>query len=106
MIAGREEDIDEIYPLTALQQGMLFHVLDAPGVGMYLNQQVYTFHSDLDAGILLQAFQRVMDRHQILRSAFVLTSQGEAFQVVLRNVILSWQQHEWSAQLLRSRKKI
>ncbi len=98
MIAGREEDIDEIYPLTALQQGMLFHVLDAPGVGMYLNQQVYTFHSDLDAGILLQAFQRVMDRHQILRSAFVLTPQGEAFQVVFRNVIPSWQQHEWSAQ--------
>ncbi|PYP88918.1 MAG: non-ribosomal peptide synthetase [Candidatus Angelobacter sp. Gp1-AA117] len=98
VIAGREEDIDEIYPLTALQQGMLFHVLDAPGAGMYLNQQVYTFHGDLDAATLLQAFQRVVDRHQILRSAFVLTSQGEAFQIVFRNVILPWQQHEWSAQ--------
>jgi amino acid adenylation domain-containing protein len=98
MIAGREEDIDEIYPLTALQQGMLFHVLDAPGARMYLNQQVYTLHSDLDAGALLQAFQRVVDRHQILRSAFVLTSQGEPFQIVSKNVILPWQQHEWSAQ--------
>jgi amino acid adenylation domain-containing protein len=98
VIAGREDDIDEIYPLTALQQGVLFHVLDAPRAGMYLNQQVYTFHSELDGGTLFQAFQRVVGRHQILRSAFVLTSQGEPFQIVFRNVILPWQQHEWSSQ--------
>ena len=62
--------IEDVYPLTPLQQGMLFHELDAPERGTYVNQ--------LDVNVtglvperLRAAWQRMLERHAILRSAFV-----------------------------------
>jgi NAD(P)-dependent dehydrogenase (short-subunit alcohol dehydrogenase family)/aryl carrier-like protein len=70
------ENIEDIYPLTPLQHGMLFHILAAPSSGMYVNQQRYTLQGSLDISALKTAFQQVIDRHQILRTAFILASHG------------------------------
>jgi hypothetical protein len=65
-------NFEDVYP----QQGMLFHVLDTPEAGVYLNQQKYTLRGELDLPAFKQALQGVMDRHQILRTAFVLSAPG------------------------------
>ena len=69
-------NFEDVYPLTPFQQGMLFHVLDTPEAGVYLNQQKYTLRGELDLPAFKQALQGVMDRHQILRTAFVLSAPG------------------------------
>ena len=46
--AALSEKFEDLYPLTPFQQGMLFHVLDTPGAGVYMNQQRYTLRGDVD----------------------------------------------------------
>ena len=90
------EKFEDVYPLTPFQQGMLFHVLDTPEAGVYLNQQRYTLRGELDLAAFKQALQGVMDRHQILRTAFVLAAPGGPLQVVFRKLKLPWTMHDWS----------
>jgi len=89
-------NFEDVYPLTPFQQGMLFHVLDTPEAGVYLNQQRYTLRGDLNLAAFKQALQGVMDRHQILRTAFVLSAPGGPLQVVFRRLQLPWTMHDWS----------
>jgi surfactin family lipopeptide synthetase C len=89
-------NFEDVYPLTPFQQGMLFHVLDTPEAGVYLNQQRYTLRGELDLPAFKQALQGVMDRHQILRTAFVLSAPGGPLQVVFRRLNLPWTMHDWS----------
>jgi aryl carrier-like protein len=90
-----ESNVEDVYPLTPFQQGMLFHVLDAPDAGMYLNQQRYTLRGEIDLAAFKNAFQAVMDRHQILRTAFNLSTPDGPVQVVYRNLYLPWTVHDW-----------
>jgi amino acid adenylation domain-containing protein len=90
-----ETNVEDVYPLTPFQQGMLFHVLDASDAGMYLNQQRYTLKGELDLSAFKSAFQSVMDRHQILRTAFNLSAPDGPLQVVYRRLNLPWTVHDW-----------
>lgn len=87
--------IEDIYPLSPLQQGMLFHSLATPETGAYIEQLSVVLTTQLDMHRLVQAWQRVLDRHTILRTAFVWQAMSEPLQVVFRHVelpvtILDW----------------
>lgn len=86
---------EDVYPLTPFQQGMLFHVLETPGAGVYLNQQRYTVRGDLDLEAFKQALRGLMERHQILRTSFLLSSPNGPLQVVYRKLNLPWTMHDW-----------
>ena len=96
MSSSLTANFEDVYPLTPFQQGMLFHVLDTPDAGVYLNQQRYTLRGQLDLPAFKQALQGVMDRHQILRTAFVLAAPGGPLQVVFRKLKLPWNMLDWS----------
>jgi hypothetical protein len=96
MSSSLTANFEDVYPLTPFQQGMLFHVLDTPEAGVYLNQQRYTLRGELDVPVFKQALQGVMNRHQILRTAFVLSAPGGPVQVVFRQLGLPWTTHDWS----------
>jgi len=87
---------EDIYPLTPFQQGVLFHVLDAPDAGMYLNQQRYTLRGDLHLAAFKQALEGVVSRHQILRTAFLLSGLDGPHQIVYRQARLPWAMFDWS----------
>jgi amino acid adenylation domain-containing protein len=94
----READkakVEDIYPLTPFQQGMLFHVLEAPDAGMYLNQQRYTLRGEIDLAAFKNAFQAIVNRHQILRTAFILSARSGPLQVVYRDLSLPWVTYDW-----------
>lgn len=95
-MSTRTANFEDIYPLTPFQQGMLFHVLDTPDAGLYLDQQRYTLRGEIDVPTFRQALQGVMDRHQILRTAFVLSTPEGPLQVVYRKLSLPWAMHDWS----------
>ena len=61
---------DTAYRLSPMQQGMLLHNLDAPQSGAFVQQTVFAVHGDLDPDSFRLAWERVMDRHAVLRSAF------------------------------------
>ncbi|HKR11861.1 MAG TPA: amino acid adenylation domain-containing protein [Pyrinomonadaceae bacterium] len=88
-------NVEDTYPLTSFQQGILFHVLDKPSTGVYLNQQSYTLQGELDVEAFQKAFQEVVNRHQILRTGFILSAQDGPLQMVFRQVSMPWAMYDW-----------
>ena len=67
--AGSADGIEEILPLSPLQEGLLFHALyDAQGPDVYTVQLELELEGALDADVLAAALQAVVQRHQSLRS--------------------------------------
>ena len=93
------EAIEDIYPLSPMQQGMLFHTLSAPESGIYMLQTSYTLLGRLEVPAFQRAWARVVERHPILRTALVWEGLDQPLQVVLREVELPWTLHDWRALL-------
>jgi len=81
--------VQDLYPLSPMQQGMLFHSLYQPGDGSYINQ-VRMDAEGLDPARLRAAWQAALDNHAALRTAFVSTAAGRPLQAVLRHAHLAW----------------
>ncbi len=74
--------VENLYPLSPMQQGMLFHALDNPGSGLYVNQ-ISVPVEGLDSTRFAQAWRRAVARHDTLRSGFIWQSGlREPLQVV------------------------
>ncbi|MEO1590243.1 MAG: amino acid adenylation domain-containing protein [Cyanobacteria bacterium J06632_22] len=100
MIAAQEKatkrnNVEDIYPLSPMQQGLLFHALLAPKAGSYTPQIVLQFSGHLDGQALKTAWQTVIERHSILRTGFYWEQRDEPFQVVYRQVPLAWVEQDW-----------
>jgi amino acid adenylation domain-containing protein len=88
--------IETIYPLTSVQQGMLFHTLMQPKTGIYLQQYRYIMTMDnLDVAAFERAWNAVVKRHQVLRSAFIHETQDKPLQVVFKDVDVPFQYLDW-----------
>ncbi|CAE6741586.1 non-ribosomal peptide synthetase [Nitrospira defluvii] len=88
-LAGLREDwgeIEDCYPLSPMQEGMLFHTLLNPGSGIYLMQQFYAWEGRLDRDAFGRAWQCVIDRHPMLRTSFMWKDLPSPLQVVHRRV--------------------
>ncbi len=88
-------DLEDLYPLTPLQSGMVFHSLMAPDSGVYVNQVTCTLPEDLDARLFRQAWERLLARHTILRTAFLWEGLDEPLQAVRRSCAPSWRELDW-----------
>src|SRR5436853_7190252 len=91
----RNSNVEEIYPLSPMQQGMLFHALLHPEAGVYFEQISFSLHGELDVAAFQQAWQNVVDRHPVLRTAFVWKRRKEPFQVVFNRVQPGWRYADW-----------
>ncbi|RMV20681.1 non-ribosomal peptide synthetase, partial [Pseudomonas savastanoi] len=79
-------EIEDIYPLSPMQQGMLFHSLFDEGAGNYINQMRVSI-SGLDVPRFHNAWQSAVNNHEVLRSCFVSQSE-QSLQVVQRQITL------------------
>ncbi len=82
------KNVEDIYPLSPLQQGILFHSLLDDGAGAYFVQHAWTFEGRLDVPALVRAFEEVVSRHPVLRTAFVWERRDRPVQVVRERVRL------------------
>ncbi|MFE1293016.1 condensation domain-containing protein, partial [Streptomyces sp. NPDC058751] len=90
-----QKTIEDILPLTPLQEGLLFHnVYDESGTDVYTGQVVFDLEDPLDVGTLRAACASLLDRHTTLRTCFRQRKSGEWAQLVLRSVPLSWHQED------------
>ncbi|MFE1744009.1 amino acid adenylation domain-containing protein [Coleofasciculus sp. H7-2] len=89
------ENLEDIYELSPMQQGLLFHTLYAPESGMYFEQYSWTVQGDFNALAFKQAWQSVIDRHSILRTAFFWQDLEKPYQVVYRQAELIWEEQDW-----------
>ncbi|MDO7929923.1 amino acid adenylation domain-containing protein [Pseudomonas sp. KFB-139] len=87
-VPGGVANIQDIYPLAPLQEGILYHHL-AAGLGdSYLQQAVFTFEDQDRLDAFIAALRGVIGRHDILRTAIFWEGLSEPVQVVLRDAPL------------------
>ncbi|BAY50145.1 amino acid adenylation domain protein (plasmid) [Scytonema sp. HK-05] len=91
----KKNNIEDIYQLSPMQQGMLFHTLYAPDSGVYYQQFTCTFKGKLDIEAFSAAWQQVVARHAVLRTAFIWERKDQPVQVVYRQVKLPIEIHSW-----------
>jgi amino acid adenylation domain-containing protein/non-ribosomal peptide synthase protein (TIGR01720 family) len=78
-------DVEDAYPLSPLQEGLLFHSLLDPASEAYFVQSRFQFAGILDSDAFEKAWFELCRRHAILRSAFIHQDLPRPMQVVLKD---------------------
>ncbi|WP_328222227.1 non-ribosomal peptide synthetase [Streptomyces sp. NBC_00310] len=96
---SRPLPVEELLPLTPLQQGFFFHSLTVGADGdTYVVQQVLDLAGPVDGLVLRRAAQRLLDRHAPLRAAFRQRPDGTPVQIITRDAELPWREVDLSAR--------
>jgi amino acid adenylation domain-containing protein len=90
-------DIEDIYELSPLQQGLLYDSLYDDSAEVHLNQRSYIIEGPLDTELLLHAWQQTVAVHTSLRTSFHWEGLDKPLQVVHRDVPVIINRHDWSA---------
>ncbi len=88
-------NIEDIYKLSPVQRGLLFQALYAPESAVSFEQASRIIERDLDGSAVFAAWQKVIERHPILRTAFFWEKLDEPLQMVSRQVDLPFEQLDW-----------
>ncbi|MER5779990.1 amino acid adenylation domain-containing protein, partial [Streptomyces sp. NPDC002039] len=105
LVTVRQNDLDtwqeqypgltDVWPLTGLQEGLLFHALLAgTSFDAYHMQMVHHLSGPVDPDRMRRAGQALLDRHPNLRTAFVPGPSGDRVQLVVDGVRLPWHHHD------------
>lgn len=78
-----------------MQQGMLFHSLYAPNSGVYVEQYSFALQGDLDIDAFAAAWNALVARHGVLRTAFAWSDLEEPLQAVYKRVTLPIEEKDW-----------
>jgi amino acid adenylation domain-containing protein/non-ribosomal peptide synthase protein (TIGR01720 family) len=79
-----KDNVENIYPLTPMQEGMLFHALEEPRSTAYFEQLSWHVRGAVDVPLLERCWNALIRRHATLRTAYVHRNSDRPLQVVLR----------------------
>ncbi|KOP26732.1 peptide synthetase [Hapalosiphon sp. MRB220] len=89
------KNIADFYPLSPTQQGMLFHTLYDPKSQVYCEQFSSKIRGNLNVLAFQRAWQKLVEKHSVLRTSFIWEGIKEPIQVVHKQVNLPWEQQDW-----------
>lgn len=87
-VPGGPENIQDIYPLAPLQEGILFHHMLATKGDPYITRAIKSFASRQELNQFVIALRAVIHRHDILRTGIIWDGLDQPVQVVWRRVML------------------
>ena len=98
-VPGDASNIQDIYPLAPLQEGILFHHMLQQQGDAYITPHGFSFDSRELLERFITSFNRVIARHDILRTAALWEGLAEPVQVVYRQapLLIEWLAHEVEA---------
>ncbi|HET6709995.1 amino acid adenylation domain-containing protein [Amycolatopsis sp.] len=94
-IAGDGRGVADVYPLTPMQSGMLFHSLMDDRGRMYCEQLAFELDGVAAPQLFEQAWQRVAARTPVLRTALVWKDLPQPLQVVHRRAPIPFTLLDW-----------
>ncbi len=97
MQQNNKNSFEDIYELTPMQQGMLFHTLYTEGSDAYIEQFCYDLSGNLDENLFQKAWEEIVQRHGVLRTSFQWKGISKPVQVVRKDAELPWKNVDWSA---------
>ncbi|MBT0964225.1 AMP-binding protein, partial [Denitromonas iodatirespirans] len=88
-VPGGVRNVQDIYPLTAAQEGILFHhCLQTEGGDAYQTSALLGFDDKAALDSFIGALESAVARHDVLRTSYVWKHVDRAVQVVWRGVTL------------------
>ena len=85
----RQYEIEDIYPLSPMQEGMLFHSLLEPEADHYFVQLVCSLNGSLVMPAVTKSLNDIVARYAILRTIFLYKGYGRPLQLVVKEKLLS-----------------
>ncbi|SDD50974.1 iturin family lipopeptide synthetase C [Paenibacillus sp. CF095] len=82
---SKKIEIDNIYSLSSMQEGLLFRALVHSGDGEYVLQSEFDVHGHINIEWFRKSFQILVDRHDILRTIFNYKKTNRSLQIVLKH---------------------
>ncbi|HDR7471131.1 amino acid adenylation domain-containing protein [Bacillus toyonensis] len=83
MSTFKKEHVQDMYPLSPMQEGMLFHTLTDQDSNTYLVQMVVPMRGALDIELLVESFRLLNERCDVFRTTFLYEKLKKPLQVVL-----------------------
>jgi amino acid adenylation domain-containing protein/non-ribosomal peptide synthase protein (TIGR01720 family) len=96
--SGTPQFIEDIYPLSPMQQGMLFHSQMQEDAGNYIIQLSSEMHGNFEVDIFVSAWQMVLERHPSLRAKIITLPGCDPLQVIVNDITLPWVFYDWRGQ--------
>lgn len=90
------KNIQAIYTLTPLQEGILYHTIEMPDSDIYFQQFSCVVEGLTEAKSWQQSWQQVAEAHPIMRTLFTWQKQAQPLQIVRERVSLPWIDLDWS----------
>lgn len=91
-----KKKILNIYPVTAMQEGMIYHIIKDNKSGVYVEQTVLQIEGLVNASWVEESFNKIIEKHDIFRMAFVYNKMDKPKQVLLRERKISVDYHDFS----------
>jgi amino acid adenylation domain-containing protein len=91
-----KENVQDMYPLSPVQEGMLFHYLNHPGSKLYCEQLVLDLDGHVDSVFFRKAWQLVAESNEMLRTVFRWDKLAAPLQIVLKEYLLPIIEHDLS----------
>ena len=95
---GFIRDIEEIYPLSPMQSGLLFQHLYDRESDTYFVQGVYEIRGELDLDCFKEAWEALLRQHGVLRTGYSWEGLEEPLQYVMRGVSLPYEFIDWEGE--------
>lgn len=89
------DNIEDIYPLTPLQQGMLFHSLRMPEHHLYVDCMRFGIQGPIAEDAFRQAWKMIVAQHAVLRTAFAWEGLEQPLQIVQKAMELPLECLDW-----------
>nr|WP_257791069.1 non-ribosomal peptide synthetase [Paenibacillus polymyxa] len=78
-------ELENVYPLTPMQKGMLFHSLMNAETGVYFEQATFDLEGHFEPSLFEESLKLLVSRHAILRTNFYSGWHGQPLQIVYRH---------------------
>ncbi|HWX41236.1 MAG TPA: amino acid adenylation domain-containing protein, partial [Blastocatellia bacterium] len=95
-IRTQSRDIEDVYPLAPVQEGLLFHSLYEQDSGLYSVQLVCEISGCINLSAFGQGWQHLLSNHAALRAGFESQDSGAMVQVIWRHARLALDFADWS----------
>ncbi|MGV8122767.1 MAG: amino acid adenylation domain-containing protein [Candidatus Xenobiia bacterium LiM19] len=82
--------IEDIYELSPLQEGLMFHALMSPESNQYMTRTYWTMPGTINIPALKKSWEELVENHKILRTSFIWGNLEKPVQMVYKKVDLPW----------------
>lgn len=101
-----KQNVEDMLPLTPLQEGMLFYYLNEPESELYFEQLSFRLEGDIRMDAFMEAWQFVVISNQMLRAVYRWQGIERPVQIVLKEMTPPIREYDFSNSSGENQQKL